>query len=753
MTRKTLFASYIVIIAVMAAATVTEKYKGTTFVSSNIYGAWWFTLLWAILTASGTAWIIRQRMKRPSTLAIHLSLALILAGALLTSLTAQRGMMHLRHGVPTDTFFTDKGTKGIETHTLPFKIRLDSFEIKYYKGTKAASDYISKVTIIDNGDESSRTISMNNIVSYRSVRLYQSSYDEDMRGSILALNSDPWGIAVTYTGYALLFISLLWMLADPKGTFRRLLQSPLLKRSALTVTAVMALSTATSRAASSLPEQTAQRFGKLYILHNDRICPLQTFAIDFTKKLHGSRSYNGLSAEQVLTGWIFWGDEWSAEPFIKVKDGELKSTLQLPDYVSVNTFFNASMGGYILGPYIQEYYRGNHDAFHKQAADIDNKIQLIMELRRGRLLKIFPYTSNGHTTWYAPTDDLPYNVDREHKLYMQNVFSLLYGEILAGNTAKADAITGKMARYQQKNGGQTLPGIIQTKAEFLYNAIPFATILFMVCLAMGITLLAAETVRLSNLKAVIRTSGRRQKTMHRASNAVMTLTFVTLTLCCALRWIISGNIPMSNGYETMLLMAWFVMLLSMVAAVRFPIALAFGFIMSGFFLLVSHIGQMDPAITNMMPVLNSPLLSLHVSVIMLSFALLSLTFICGATALTIATVNKLRGTTGNTDQPLRALQILSQLLLYPAIAALGIGTFVGAVWANVSWGQYWSWDPKETWALITLMVYAIAVHTSTLPALRRPLYYHTFMTAAFITILMTYFGVNYILGSGMHTYA
>jgi len=209
---------------------------------------------------------------------------------------------------------------------------------------------------------------------------------------------------------------------------------------------------------------------------------------------------------------------------------------------------------------------------------------------------------------------------------------------------------------------------------------------------------------------------------------------------------------MANGYETMLLMAWFVMLMSMVAARRFGMALTLGFITAGFFLLVAHIGQMDPAITGIMPVLNSPLLSLHVAAVMLAFALLALTFACGVAALAAAAARRLRLCSGAGGQE-AALQLLSRLLLYPALAALAMGTFIGAVWANVSWGRYWGWDAKETWALITLMVYAVAVHTDTIPALRRPLCYHAFMVAAFLTILMTYFGVNYLLGSGMHTYA
>lgn len=752
MAKKTIYTSYILIIVAMAAATVIEKHEGTGFVMERIYGAWWFTLLWAVLAAAGIAWIVRRRVRQPSTLALHAALLLILAGALLTSTTAERGMVHLRQGRITDTLYVDLGPEGVATRTLPFKLRLDSFTVECHEGTGAPADYRSQLTIIDGGSELQATVSMNNIATHRSVRLCQSSYDDDLGGSILSVAADPWGIAVTYTGYALLFISLVWMLADPRATFRRLLRSTSLRRGALAVATLAALVPATGHAATTLPRDRAGDLGRLCVLWNGRICPLQTLATDFTMKLHGSRTYRGLTAEQVLAGWIFWGEEWCAEPFVKLKDGELREALQLPRYVSVNTLLNPDMGGYILGPYIREYYQGNHDAFHRQAADIDDKLRLVMELRRGLLLKVFPYTHGGNTTWYAPTDRIPDSIGRGRKLYMQNAFSLLYGEVLAGRTARADSLLGKMAAYQRQQGGASLPTGLQLWAERTYNAVPFVDALFMACLAMGLLALIAEVMRLGKPARATASARRRGRLWRRVCLGAMAAAFAALTFCGALRWVASGNIPMSNGYETMLLMAWFVMLMSMVAARRFSMALTLGFITAGFFLLVAHIGQMDPAITGIMPVLDSPLLSLHVAAVMLAFALLALTFACGVAALAAAAARRLRGFGGAGGQE-AALQLLSRLLLYPALAALAMGTFIGAVWANVSWGRYWGWDAKETWALITLMVYAVAVHTDTIPALRRPLCYHAFMVAAFLTILMTYFGVNYLLGSGLHTYA
>lgn len=737
----------------MAAATFVEKFRGTEFVHASVYGSWWFVGLWAVLALLAVAYFVGRRVRRASVVLLHLSFAVILAGALLTHVTSWQGAVRLRVGETVSTYYENVPGGDVVERKLPFELRLESFDVKYHDGTRAEADYVSRFTITDGGATQRAEVSMNNVWKYRSVRFYQSSYDPDMRGSILALNSDPWGIPVTYAGYALLFLSLVWLLVDPKGAFRRLFKSDMMRRGVLSVMAVCAMSQAAG-AANTLPRETADRLGRLNILYNDRVCPLQTFAVDFTKKLCGSARYGDYTPEQVLAGFIFYGDEWSAEPIIRVKNGPLRDALQLPGRCSVNTFFNQVMGGYILGPYLNEYYHGHNDKFHKQVADIDDRLMMVMELRRGTLLRVFPFTSGGKTTWYSPTENITDTlVDEAHRKYMQNVFSLIYGEVLAGSYGNVDKILDKMLKYQQLNGGSSLPSAAQVKAERIYNAIPFATILFMVNLTLGVVLLIIGLIRLIRPVKPDKPD-RPDKALLRAvpvvGGALLGLSLLALTACIALRWIVGGRVPMANGYETMLLMAWFVMVLALVAARRFRIALPFGFLMSGFFLLVSHINQMDPQITHIMPVLSSPLLSVHVSVIMMSFALLSLTFICGLTAIILRLV---RGRNAvELDGQLDSLALLSRLLLYPALTLLGVGIFVGAIWANVSWGAYWSWDAKEVWGLITLMVYAVAAHAASVPFLRRSMGYHIFMTLAFLTLVMTYFGVNYFLG-GMHSYA
>lgn len=754
MVKKIIFILYILVLVCMAAATIVEKSQGTDYAHAHYYGAWWFILIWAVLAALGAFYIIKRKVKCASTLALHLSFIIILAGALLTHISAKRGMIHLRIGQPTDTYMAQDEEQGMKEEKLPFSLCLQKFEAKMHDGTNAVADYSSKFTVIDGDDKSEGEVSMNNIYSHRSYRLYQSSYDEDGKGSVLAINADPYGIPVTYTGYALLFISLVWMLFDPKGGYRKLLKSPLLKKGALMTALILSMGNIQTLHAESatgnlqnavLPKETAEKFGELHILYNDRICPVQTFALDFCKKIYGARSYQGLTAEQVLSGWVFYGNTWASEPFIKIKSGEMKTAMNLPDYASLNTFFNREMGGYTIGQYVQEYYNGQQDKFHQQAADIDGKIQIIMELREGISLKVLPYTFTknvkatkdhpfikaGTTTWFSPVDKLPQAVEHQHALYIRNVFSLLNGDVKAGNTSRVNEFFVKMKKYQEVSSGNSLPTNTQYKAERINNAFSFATILFMANLTLGFIALFYTIYRMTKKREI--------KALNIALPILLGVSFLALTFGLALRWIISGNIPMSNGYESMLTVAWFVMLISILMQLRIRIVMVFGFLISGFFLLVSHINQMDPAIGQMMPVLNSPLLSIHVSIIMMSYALLSLTFICGIMGICLRSHGE-------------ELQALSRIFLYPALTTMGFGIFIGAIWANVSWGNYWSWDSKETWALITFMIYAVVVHTQSLPVFRKPLVYHIYITLAFLSIAMTYFGVNYFL-TGMHSYA
>jgi len=726
--KKTLISLYTVVVAVMAIATVVGIITDNKITSNDIYSAWWFTSIWAVLTVISLFYI--RRIKRWTVLLLHISFLVILAGALLTHLTSTVGVTHLRKGETIKKYLIKDNKENISEADLPFAIRLDSFAVKYHEGTMAEADFMSYLTI--KGKQV--IVSMNNIYSESGVRLYQADYDKDKKGSILSVNIDRYGIPVTYTGYALLFFSLIAILIDPKGTYRKLWNSPLLKQGTFIALLLLGFGSKTYAAPHVLPKETAERFGKINILYNNRICPMQTFAIDFTKKISGKSSYQGYTAEQVMTGFLFYDKDWSAEKIIAIKDKSLRETLGLEQKASLNDFFNVE--GYRLGTLVQEYYSGKKDKLHDAAMKMDDVLSLIVELQHGDPLKIFPYTYKSKTEWYSPVDRYPSYMEPERQKYMQNIVGMLYQEAQADNFAFINEALDKIHKYQYTYGGSSIPEEYRLKAERIYNAFPFATILFMFNLTLGFLSLVYTIIVLSRKKV---TSSATLRIFKHLFPCLLTLSFIALTICLALRWMISGTIPMSNGYETMLVTAWFIMIITLLLYRKAYIIITFGFLISGFLLLVSHINYMNPSITHIMPVLNSPLLSIHVSVIMMSYALLCLTFLCAVTGLLMRRQSEM-------------LMILSKIFLYPALTTLGIGIFIGAIWANVSWGQYWSWDPKETWALITFMVYAVVVHTQSLSAFRKPAYYHIYILLAFCTVIMTYFGVNYVLG-GMHSYA
>ena len=393
-----------ILVVILAVATFFEKSFGTDFVVRYVYHSWWFVLLWGWVAFSGCASLLHRQFRR-SLIALHASLLLILLGALLTFLTARRGVVHLRQGVPADSF-QEETPQGKVTVRLPFTMRLEQFSVHYHSGSEMPADYETSFTIQEEqtGSSVSGTVSMNRIFSYRGIRFYQTSYDADGKGSYLSLNEDRYGIPVTYAGYFLLFISLIWMLCDRNGGFRSLWRNPRLHR--LMMLCCLLVLASEVRALPTLREDRAQEFGRLLVSYQGRVCPMQTLALDMVRKLHGSNSYQHYSAEQVMAGLLFYAAEWDAEPLVRVKDTGLRQALQCGKYVSVNQLVQG--GDYVLQPYVEEYYRGKHSKLNKAAVDLDERLQLMALMRQGSMMRVFPARqSDGQILWYSPVDSLP----------------------------------------------------------------------------------------------------------------------------------------------------------------------------------------------------------------------------------------------------------------------------------------------------------------------------------------------------------
>ena len=677
--KRLILIIYVTLVVVLAVATFVEQARGTAFIGAHVYHTHWFVLLWGVLAVCTVVVCWRMRLwRRVPVLLLHGSFLVILGGALLTFVWGEQGYVHLEEGKTTDRFVVQDSRHLLP---LPFSLRLDSFRIVCYPGTEAPADYVSYIHVSGNGRESQKaSVSMNRIFSCGGYRFYQSSYDPDGRGSWLSVNHDPWGIGVTYAGYALLGLSMLWVLCSRGGEFRRLLRHPLLRMGGFLVLFLL-LGTTLQAAERKLPVlnlKQADSLASVQVIYHDRVVPFNTLARDFVLKLTGKPAYKGLEPEQVIGGWLLHPEVWKDEPMIRIKSAALRRRLGLEsDFARLSDLFDGQT--YRLQAYwdASDNHSGELSPLDKAIVETDEKVGLILMLQQGTLIRPLP-------------DD------------------------------------GSVARLPEA----------KVRAELLYNRIPFSRWLFMFNLSVG--LLAFALLLYKGLRPVA-ADGRMLRGVERFFACALWAALLFQALGYGLRWYIGGRVPLSNGYETMQFLALATLLLACLFRRRFPFTLPFGFLLSGFALLVSYLGQMNPQITPLMPVLVSPWLSSHVSLIMMSYALFAFMMLNGVLALCVR------------REALR-LMLLSRLLLYPAVFFLGAGIFLGAIWANVSWGHYWSWDPKEVWALVTFMVYAVPFHAGSLSRLRKPLFFHVYMMVAFLTVLMTYFGVNYVLG-GMHSYA
>ncbi len=794
MLRNTSFLLMVATILVMMAATLIEKQTGT---ATAIYGSWWFASLWTLLVVSALTYCLRRKLqRRPATFLLHISFVVILAGALITHIWGKQGTVHLRIEHPTSEFITDDHY----VHQLPFLLQLREFKVEYYPGTQSPMDYVSRVecgshpsdfSTLSNSSNSSNpsnsssiSISMNHIGEYQHYRFYQSGYDPDMQGTLLAVSYDPWGIGVTYVGYGLLFLSMLLMMMVPNEGMRRairVLKMPNDNRSARVLLLCLALlvphtsllfslssfftphsslltpnyATAAAATPKTLPAAQASEFCDLHVYYNGRICPLQTVAKDFTLKLYGKQSYEGMNFEQVFCGFIFYPTTWLDAPIIKVK-GEAALVLGIEGkYATYQDFFDGN-----------QYKLEEHLYDNKRALlEADEKANILKMLWAGELLKFYPYQGQ----WLSQGDDLPMDMPQEEYFFIKKSMDYV-GELVV--TKQYDKLTetlAKIRRYQEKQTSvtapdgtitaSTLPSTMAFHAEKIYNRADYTKPLAMAFATLGIVLFllfVLRSVPKAESKASESTSNHLPIWLAPACNAVLVLTALYLLFLLGLRTYVSGHLPLSNGFETMQFMALCVVVITLLMQRRFALAIPFGFLLIGLTLLVSMMGEANPQITLLMPVLQSPLLSLHVCVIMIAYSLLAFTFLNGIAyfVLNKLTKQQINKTTKQQNNVSTCYQLttISRLMLYPALFCMAAGIFIGAIWANVSWGRYWGWDPKEVWALITMLVYSFAMHGESLPFMRKPLNFHLFMILAFLTVLMTYFGVNFLLG-GMHSYA
>lgn len=681
-----------IVALVLAAGTIIERLHPQV----HIYTQWWFIALLALTAlAAGIAIVQGKMWHRPSLLLTHASVIVILLGGALTTWTGQHGSITLKPGVSNAVFESEKG----QTSTLPFSLQLESFEVVPYPGTHTPMDFVSHLIV----EGQTYDISMNNILRHRGYRFYQEDYDDE-GNSTLSVAHDPWGIAVTYLGYGMLLLGLLGLIVSPRGRFRQLLKGA----AVISLLLLPATASAKQRQPQTLSRETAEHMGRMMVLYKGRVCPLQTYAKDFTTKLTGNATYCGLTAEQVLSGYLFYYDQWADEPAIKVKK-ELNASKRIS--IQQMQFLDTTR----ISPTTKKSLR-----------EASERYNLVKGILSGRSLKLFPVAdSTGNIGWYGQNDKLPMNVTDGEYLFIRRWQSYCQELIMTSTEADLCKVFDKTAEYQRKSG-VAMPSSTQVRAEHLYNALTTGRWLAMASITLGLLAFAYA----------LASEGRRQrkaKWVHVASIVWVAALTAFLLLILVLRWIVGGHAPMAGGFDSMNLMAIAIGILGLLLMRRHSIALPAAMMTMGFCLLVAMMSGSNPPVTNLMPVLNSPLLTIHVAVIMCSYALLFFVMMGGVAGLVTNNENYRR---------------LNLILLYPAVTLLASGIIIGAVWANISWGNYWSWDPKEVWALITLIVYALPLHPGILRSHRA---FHIYCILAFLSVVVTFFGVNLILG-GMHAY-
>ncbi|MDE6853562.1 MAG: cytochrome c biogenesis protein CcsA [Muribaculaceae bacterium] len=642
---------------------------------SGAYTSWPMIALWSATCLTALSAVFLRRMwHRVPVFLLHLSLALILAGALLTHMLGTSETVHFRVG---------------DTRTIGDSgVTLIGFDVVYYPGTPTPADFVSTLSVASD----TLTTSMNRPCRHDGMTYFQSGYDRDGLGSSITVSSDPWGESVTYTGYVLLLAAMVWTLIS-HGKARRV--------AALAALCVAAHAQAAPR---TLPREVTDSLADVCIYHNGRVAPLSTAVRDFTVKVTGDYTYDGLTAGQFASAWLFNYDAWRNEPCILIKDASVRERLGLNgDRAALSDFFGDD-GRYLLDDARPEYRAANE------------QFGLVSAAAAGSFWKIFPFTSSdGHTIWLSPVDERPADMPLDKWHFTAHSLNYLAELAATGQYQTMAGAIAKTAAYQHREVPRGLPSPLKIRCERF----------FMACAPL---LAPALLLLIGGLSLFFAGRGTAIATALCGAGALWTAALI------AAAWTAGGRVPMSNGYETM---QWMALAACCYGLCSRQTSLApLCLVTAGAALLVARMGHSTPQVTQIVPVLRSPLLSVHVLTVMLGYTGLAVTALSGAAWLA-----------GRREPLARARR-----LLMPSVFLLTAGIFIGTVWAGQSWGRYWGWDPKETWALITMLVYSLPLHASSLPAFRRDRFFAVYVLTAFLTVLMTYFGVNFVLG-GLHGYA
>ncbi|EFN3684015.1 cytochrome c biogenesis protein CcsA [Campylobacter jejuni] len=652
---------------------------------------------------------------------------------------------------------------------LPFDIYLRDFVLDRYPGSMSPASYASEITVKNNNENFDYRIFMNNVLDYDGYRFYQSSYDQDEKGTVLSVNKDP-GKIPTYIGYFLLCLGMFMNFLNPHSRFRtlaRLINKDTLKHTSVIIF-ILLLSFGSEKTFaqdlnSTLPVVNTNHAKALATLivqksADGRMVPFDTLSREILEKIHQSDSYKDQNSNAVMLSMLVDVDKWQMEPFILMPQNQavrdaIANILEIPSakYISYKDFFDEN-NRYKLQKYVENANRKNPNArgvFDKEIIKLDERANVVNLVFSGELFKFIPIQNNPNNVWLAPFSAVTTLKGDEGHIVLaliQNYFSAVENAFKDGNWTRADEGLKFIKEYQEKIGYKVMPSktkvemeIFSNKAEIFVKLAPVYLIAGFLLLILVFSKMVVPNLKISFIFKVV--------------YVLNVLAFVIHTVGLGLRAYLSGHAPWSNGYESMVYIAWALSLSGIFFSRKSPIALSLTSILSGVVLMVAHLSEMNPQITNLVPVLNSYWLSIHVSVITASYGFLGLCALLGIFTLFLMCFLKKDGKYNlNILRNITEATRINEMAMIFGLCLLTVGNFLGAIWANESWGRYWSWDSKETWALVSILVYAAILHLRMIPKYCNQFVFALWSMLAYWVIIMTYFGVNYFL-TGLHSYA
>lgn len=651
------------------------------------------------------------------------------------------------------------GSKDI---SLPFEIKLLDFQLDRYPGSKSPSSYASEVMLIDNekGINRQQRIFMNNVLNHRGFRFFQSSYDGDEKGTILSVNHDFWGTAITYIGYFLMTLGMVLALFFKSTRFVKL--GKVINGSGKTVIVIAALFVVSPQIyaqhstaffnADELPiveKQHADDFGRLMVQANDgRLKPINTVSSELVRKITGGKSsFFGMNSDQVFLGMMSSPLYWQQAPMIKVKHDRIKEILGIEGkYASYLDFIDIEKGTYRLSDVVNTAYSkkpAKRGTFEKDLIAVDERLNVVYMIFTGSFLKILPDPYSPMAAWYSPQSHL-HGLDEVDSSFIASVIPSYLSSLKNNNIELSNQLLKGISDYQKKFGASIMPIQSKIDLEIRYNKMNIFNRLGSFYGLLGLIMIVLSFIEIFKSYKLV-------NVILKVMLALVIIGFLMQTAGLAMRWYISGHAPWSNGYESMIYIAWVSVFAGLIFARKSNMTLAATTVLASIILMVAHLNWMNPEITNLVPVLKSYWLTIHVSVITASYGFLALSMLLGFINLILMILRK-SSNLQKMNKNIAELTAISEQSITVGLYMLTIGTFLGGVWANESWGRYWGWDPKETWALVSVLVYAFVLHMRFIPGLRGMFAINFASVIAYFSILMTYFGVNYYL-SGLHSYA